>query len=93
MQVIIFSKNEEPVSDYEIENTYQMFKNNEIVYMSNFLLLQRFRVGVHDGDIPNFKIRLEVDNGEIEEYENSNYFIKGILGLNDHYLDRILNLN
>ena len=46
MQHIVFSKNEEPVTDYDIEETYQMFKNNKVVYMSNTMLLTRFRVGV-----------------------------------------------
>jgi hypothetical protein len=68
MQTIVFSKDEEPVSDYLVEETYQMFKNNKIVYMSNSLLLTRFRVGVMRNEIEPFILEVtDIDGSYIKE--------------------------
>lgn len=65
MQTIVFSKDEEAVSDYEIEETYQMFKNNKVVTISNFMLLQRFRVGVKRKEIPPFGLEVNDFDGRV----------------------------
>lgn len=68
MQTIVFSKDEEPISDYLVEETYQMFKNNKIVHMSNSLLLTRFRVGVKRKEIEPFELEVtDIDGGVIKE--------------------------
>lgn len=90
MQTIVFRKDAKPISDYDVEKTYQLLKRHDVVEINNFLLLQRFRVGVHEKDIPNFKIRIEGCDGEIEN--SSDLPANGILGLSDNYLDRLLNL-
>lgn len=65
MQHIVFSKNKESVSDYDVEETYQMFKNNKVVYMSNTMLLTRFRVGVKRKEIPPFGLEVVDFDGRV----------------------------
>ena len=58
MQYIIFTPNAAPISDYDVEDTYQKLKTKRRVKISSSLLFTRFRVGVKVGDIPPFTIIL-----------------------------------
>lgn len=95
MLTIKFTKDADPVSDYEVEEFYQTFKNSTTLMICNNLVLQRFRVAVHEGEIEKFTLFVENEDGDfkgcvferLESNANNN-----ILYLNDSYLDRLLDL-
>lgn len=103
MQHIVFGKSGKLVSDYQVEETYQVLKNERVVHISNSMLLTRFRVGVHEKDIPNFKISIEgCDGGHIcgitrdilelrNEVNNFNNTLKRIT--DNNYFFKIENLD
>ncbi len=92
--VIVFTKDADPVSDYDIEEFYNMFKKVKEIHICNSLLLMRFRVGVARGEIENFTIRVEQEDGSYLDIVNNPQYANSsrVLGLMDEYLDKLLNL-
>lgn len=92
--VIVFTKDADPVSDYDIEEFYNMFKKMKEIHICNTLLLMRFRVGVAKGEIENFTIRVQQEDGSYIDVENNPQYADSarVFGLFDEYLDNLLNL-
>lgn len=68
MQHIVFGKSGKSVSDYQVEETYQVLKNKRVVHISNSMLLTRFRIGVKRKEIPPFILEVvDLDGRVVKE--------------------------
>ena len=65
MMIINFCKEAESVSDYEIENFFQVNKDKKVIAINSMLLLYRFRVAVAKKEIEPFEIYVEDFNGKM----------------------------
>lgn len=45
LNYVVFTKRAKPISDFEVESTYEKVKNMKYIEISNSHLLDRFRVG------------------------------------------------
>ena len=52
---IIFCKEAQTISDYEIEEFFEKHKNDEEIKISNWVLLYRFRAAVNSKEIEPFQ--------------------------------------
>lgn len=88
MLTIKFTKDADPVSDYEVEEFYQTFKNSTTLMICNNLVLRRFMVGVKVKEIPQFELEVTDIDGTV---------VKEICGKNgclcDAYNTIILNMD
>lgn len=92
-----FTKRAKPVSDFEVESTYQRIKDMKCIEISSHLLLYRFRIGVKRGEIKSFNLIVEDFDGQIYEdiceddgKLNGKAFNSKILCRFDNYLDALI---
>ena len=94
LNYVVFTKRAKPVSDFDVESTYQRIKDMKCVEISNMLLLDKFRVGVKRKEIPQFNLIVEDLDGKIYEdicteygkFDGEAYKAK-VLGILDNNLD------
>ena len=67
LNYVVFTRRATPVSDFDIESTYNKYKNFKYIEISSMLLLDRFRVGVKRKEIPQFNLIVEDLDGTIYE--------------------------
>lgn len=67
LNIVEFTSNCFPISDYDIEEKFQEYKKHSIIKICNELMLHRYRVGVVKGEIEPF--RLIVTDFDGKEYE------------------------
>lgn len=103
---IIFCKEAEKVSDYEIEDFFQAHKNareDEEVKISSFLLLYRFRVAVKQKEIKPFDFEvIDFDGnlyagdcdeeGRLDDQTLRSVFQAKVMNLEEDYLMSLINM-
>ncbi len=67
LNYVVFTKRAKPISDYDVESTYEKVKNMKYIEISNKLLLDRFRLGFKNNEIEQFNLIVEDLDGEIYE--------------------------
>lgn len=67
LNYVVFTKRAKPISDYDVESTYEKVKNMKYIEISNSHLLDRFRVGVYKKEITVFNLIVEDLDGKIYE--------------------------
>ena len=103
---IIFCREAEKVSDYEIEDFFQAHKNareDEEVKISSFLLLYRFRVAVKQKEIKPFDFEvIDFDGnlyagdcdeeGRLDDQTLRSVFQAKVMNLEEDYLMSLINM-
>ncbi len=99
LNYVVFTKRAKPISDYDVESTYEKVKNMKYIEISNSHLLDRFRVGVYKKEITVFNLIVEDLDGKIYEdictgvgNFNGAAFNSKILCLTDNHLDILLGI-
>ncbi len=67
LNYVVFTKRAKPISDYDVESTYEKVKNMKCIEISNRLLLDRFLLGVKRTEITVFNLIVEDLDGTIYE--------------------------
>lgn len=67
MKKIIFSNEANPISDFEVESAFIQLKDKELIFISNELLLNRFRLAYIKEEISLFELEVIEDNKSIIE--------------------------
>lgn len=94
LNYVVFTKRAKAVSDFDVEEAYEKYKNFKYIEISNMLLLDKFRVGVKRKEIPQFNLIIEDLDGKIYEdicteygkFDGEAYKAK-VLGILDNNLD------
>ena len=103
---IIFCREAQTVSDYEIEDFFQLHKNadeDEEVKISSFLLLYRFRVAVKQKEIKPFDFEvIDFDGnlyagdcdeeGRLDDQTLRSVFQAKVMNLEEDYLMSLINM-
>lgn len=67
LNYVVFTKRAKPVSDFDIETSYEKYKDFKYIEISSSLLLNRFKVGVKRKEIAQFNLIVEDHDGKIYE--------------------------
>lgn len=67
LNYVVFTKRANPVSDFDVESTYQRIKDMKYIEISSSLLLNRFLLGVKRKEISQFNLIVEDLDGKIYE--------------------------
>lgn len=103
---IIFCKEADKVSDYEVEDFFQAHKNagdDDEIKISSFLLLYRFRVAVRTGEIEPFQFDVidfdgEVyaaecdETGRLDDQTMRSVYRAKVLNLEEEYLNTLIGI-
>ena len=100
LNYVVFTKPAKPVSDFEIEETFQRIKDIHCVEISSQLLLYRFRVAVLRKEIEPFElvvVDFDVANyseviTEQGKFDDGIVFRAKIMSVYDNYLDELIGL-
>lgn len=97
LNYVVFKNTAKPISDFDIEKTYQRIKDIKCIEISNSTLLARFCLGVKEKEIEPFNCVVHDIDGEVysciceENGELSGDVWKAkILGLYTEYCFRII---
>lgn len=73
LNYIVFTKRAKAVSDFDVESTYEKYKDFKYIEISNLQLLNRFCLGVKTKEISQFNLIVEDLDGKIyEDVVNTN---------------------
>jgi hypothetical protein len=65
LNTVVFTKRAKTVSDFDVESTYEKYKDFKYIEISNSILLTRFCLGVKKKEITQFNLIVEDLDGEI----------------------------
>ena len=67
LNYIVFTKRAKAVSDFDVESAYAKYKDMKYVEISSLQLLNRFRLGIKNGEIKQCNLIVEDLDGKIYE--------------------------
>ena len=99
LNYVVFTKRAKPISDYDVESAYAKYKDMKYVEISSLQLLNRFRLGIKNGEIKQCNLIVEDLDGKIYEdictgdgkFDGAAFNSK-ILCLTDNHLDILLGI-
>ena len=100
---IIFCKEAQTISDYEIEDFFKKHKNDEEIKISNWVLLYRFRVAVKLKEIEPFQFDVidfdgnlyagECDEeGRLDDLTMRSVYQAKVISLEENYLNTLIGI-